>query len=75
MDTIIVAVGDYHPPILWYAALIVRLTPSQWQKVVANAKKDGKLEEFKQWLNGKVVVFTRRGVAPATSRVTVEEVS
>jgi hypothetical protein len=67
--TAIVEVGNYHPPVVWQADGLVKVTPAQWMRVVKHARETSHLEEFKKWLGGKVIVLTRRGLPPAASRV------
>ena len=57
----IVTIGSYDPPLVWEAATVVKVNPTQWERMIANVIETNHMEEFKKWLDGKLIRIVKRG--------------
>lgn len=55
----LIEIGHYNPPTVWAADTQITLNTSQWRQMVKDVQEQGKLEGFKQWLNGKLIKFAK----------------
>ena len=54
-------IGSYQPPVTWEPDVVVKVNPTQWERMIANVIETSHLEEFKGWLNGKLIKIVKRG--------------
>ena len=54
-------IGNHQPPVTWEPNVVVKVNPTQWERMVANVIETGHMEEFKKWLNGKLIKIVKRG--------------
>lgn len=55
----LIKIGAYDPPIMWASNTQITLNSSQWQRVIKDVMEHKKLEEFKRWLDGKLIKFVK----------------
>ena len=61
MPITLVTIGSYSPPMVWEAATVVVVNPTQWERMIANVIETNHMEEFKGWLGGKLIKIVKRG--------------
>ena len=54
-------IGSYQPPVMWEPDVVVKVNPTQWERMVANVIETSHMEEFKIWLGGKLIRIVKRG--------------
>ena len=54
-------IGNHQPPVMWEPNVIVKVNPTQWERMIANVRETSHMEEFKGWLHGKLIKIVKRG--------------
>ena len=57
-------IGNHQLPVTWEPDVVVKVNPTQWERMIVNVLLEpSHLEEFKKWLDGKLIRIVKRGDA------------